>query len=156
MKEYQKICETCDNVFYARSNRALYCSDKCKMKAFRRRHAVTAEKDFVTVKDNETGAKKVLFTSKITTCDHCGKRFSYGKRKPLYCSDSCKTMANRAKQNSTAKESAYQLSKTFSEAWLDCYQMGWKAAYARLESMELIYMPGHQRWVLKSQKALFD
>jgi len=134
------FCAQCGNPYTRYSPHGLYCSTACKMKAYRQR-----KQNEVTTKSKKS--KPAETRTIAPRCAHCGAAFSRKSAKKMYCSDSCKVMANREKQRMTLGQLAlkYNMRQHEAEAWVD--ERGWKAAYVDLQSGGLVWLENHEMWI---------
>lgn len=90
-------CPVCDRVFGTNSARAVYCSDACRMIAYRQRRY------------NSGRGRRAVMRGQVSTiqtaCSNCGKlmKVKPGSNKK-YCSGACRQAAYRKRQNNAEKD----------------------------------------------------
>lgn len=119
-------CETCHGLIDRECQHGRYCSNACKQKAYRMRKA---------------GNKPVR-----KTCPRCGT----SSRGGVYCSSTCKVLANREKHHATWRTFKALFPKKEYDLWYDL-DGHWKDAYAKLETMGYKYSIPKGRWVSPDQ-----
>lgn len=93
MKRY---CFKCGSEFHPRSEKGKYCSDKCRVAAYRERHR--------RYKNPKDTAFSRMATKRLQThwlrCSECNELFPVngGQLMKLYCSDRCKKSAAAARK----------------------------------------------------------
>lgn len=143
------FCAQCDRAYTRYSPRGKYCSTACKQAAYRARKAgdVTPK----TKKSKVAPYEKY----KARPCPRCGKYFTAKSAKKTFCSDSCKVMSNRKKQERTIASMGLLKNIEYGQAYVYVDEIGWKAAYAELEQNGLIWVVAHELWLPANQRDLW-
>jgi len=141
-------CAECKQPYTRYSPRGMYCSSACKAKAYRNRKKVS-------VTENMPKSKQKREPARLPKCVHCGRAFTAKTAKKIYCSDSCKVMGNRAKQEQTLGQLARIYGYTRDQALNMVDDHNWKYCYAILEAKGLIWLPNHELWIPENTKDLW-
>jgi predicted nucleic acid-binding Zn ribbon protein len=82
---YKRICAVCNFVFYPKSPRAKYCSQRCTNDAYLERRR-----------------QRKKFDLENHFCKTCGKKFTAQRKDEKYCTDACKQKAYRKRKECAA------------------------------------------------------
>lgn len=84
-----KVCPTCGKKFIAKGNRQVFCSDKCRDKAY------ALKKNGVELPRRTPGGYVSTAPTEPRKCDICGTEFMPRTKKARYCSQECRREAMR-------------------------------------------------------------
>lgn len=105
----KRVCKSCWFEFEARRCNAKFCSAACRQKHWRNRHAETS-----------TAADNMRPKMERKTCPHCNAGFWQNPkgRKAVYCSNSCRSSANRMKKTAAFTLFQEKLGYTYGGAYM--------------------------------------
>lgn len=104
-----KVCKQCWFEFEARRSTAKFCSAACRQKNHRSNNTVSS-----------TAAAYHRTIDERLTCPHCGKGYwkSIKGRPAKYCSNSCRSSANRIKKAAAFRLFQEKLGYTYGGAYM--------------------------------------
>lgn len=126
-KEATHYCEVCGNAYNPKVYTSKYCGSACKQKAYRANKALksNAEKKIKRRPGQVMPHKKV--------CPHCGKHFTSKRSDAIFCSNSCRVVSNKIKQQMAIYVYAKHAGIRPSEAAWKCEAAGWSTVYDLLQ-----------------------
>lgn len=92
-----RVCAVCGKRFSTHRPRARYCSDACRLIAWRAHHQPPTPSDQHHRRDHRT---------KRATCRVCGRRFAAARPDARYCSAACTQKAYRQRRKQAADRAA--------------------------------------------------
>lgn len=135
-------CAVCGNEFEAAKLEAMYCSDACKMKAYRNRRSKIGNEA-----KHQPGRVKEPKRNNLKSCPHCGERFRAERSDKKYCSASCRVVANRNKQARTLSKLKREGDYTDYALYQIVDLHGWSFLYKLLVRLGFEYSDTRETWV---------
>lgn len=139
---HARRCQHCKTSFTPKRATAKYCSDACRVKAFKSRH-----------KPRQRVKPIPVIVS--TCCAHCGSRFAASAgRGQLYCTPSCKTLAYRARRSALIDAVAAYTNVDVDVAFESVEKYGMKRAGEIVRQLGMVYDQSSRRWLIPAEAPL--